>query len=83
MVNKLFIDYEFEFFCRFESDDGQKFYFLGMKICKIDLIVIEYIDRNNMFCYGRVILFLKIVDFGFCVGNELEENFDLLLFFNE
>ena len=74
MANKLPTDYELEPFRRFESDDGQKFYSLGTKTRKTDSTVIEYTDRNNTLCYGRVTLFLKIHDFGLCVGNEVEEN---------
>ena len=36
-----------------------------------------------MLCYGRVTHFLKRHDFGLCVVNELEENSEPLLFFNE
>ena len=50
---------------------------------KTDSTVIEYTDRNNTLCYGRVTLFLKMHDFGLCIGNELEENSDPLPFFNE
>lgn len=83
MANKLSTDYELEPYRRFESDDGQKFYSSGTKTRKTDSTVIEYTDRNNTLCYGRVTLFLKIHDFGLCVGNELEENSDPLPFFNE
>lgn len=83
MANKLPSDYELEPYRRFESDDGQKFYSLGTKTRKTDSTVIEYTDRNNALCYGRVTLFLKIHDSGLCVGNELEENSDPLPFFNE
>lgn len=76
MANKLPSDYELEPYRRFESDDGQKFYSLGTKTRKTDSTVIEYTDRNNALCYGRVTLFLKIHDSGLCVGNELEENSD-------
>ena len=68
MANKLPTDYELEPFRRFESDDGQKFYSLGTKTRKTDSTVIEYTDRNNTLCYGRVTLFLKIADFGLCVN---------------
>lgn len=83
MANKLPAYYELEPYCRFESDDGQKFFSLGTKTRKTDSTVIEYFDRNNTLCYGRVTHFLKIQDFGLCVVNELEENSEPLLFFNE
>ena len=83
MANKLPADYELEPYRRFESDDGQKFFSLGTKTRKTDSTVIEYFDRNNTLCYGRVTHFLKIHDFGLCVVNELEENSEPLLFFNE
>ena len=83
MANKLPAYYELEPYCRFESDDGQKFFSLGTKTRKTDSTVIEYFDRNNALCYGRVTHFLKIHDFGLCVVNELEENSEPLLFFNE
>ena len=83
MANKLPAYYELEPYCRFESDDGQKFFSLGTKTRKTGSTVIEYFDRNNTLCYGRVTHFLKIHDFGLCVVNELEENSEPLLFFNE
>lgn len=76
IANKLPTDYELEPYRRFESDDGQKFYSLARKTRKTDSTVIEYTDRNNTLCYGRVTLFLKIRDSGLCVGNELGENSD-------
>lgn len=59
MANKLPSDYELEPYRRFESDDGQKFYSLGTKTRKTVSTVIEYTDRNNALCYGRVTLFFK------------------------
>lgn len=57
MANKLPACYELEPYCRFESDDGQKFFSLGTKTRKTGSTIIEYFDRNNTLCYGRVTLF--------------------------